>query len=108
MKTFQKKPGRAGKLGKQIRGFRHGQNPLSLHPQAEALLHAVSFLEPLNTPGRIDKLLLTGKERVTGRADFRGDLGLGGTGQKRIAAQALDRYLRIFWVNAFFHYFLLA
>ena len=79
-----------------------------MHPQAEALLHAVSFLEPLNTPGRIDKLLLAGKERVTGRADFRRDLGLGGTGQKRIAAQALDRYLRIFWVNAFFHYFLLA
>jgi len=108
MRTFQKKPGWAGKLGKQIRGFRHGQNPLSLHPQAEALLHAVSFLEPLDTPGGIDKLLLTGKERVTSRADFRRDLGLGGTGQKRIAAHALDRYLRIFWVNAFFHYFLLA
>jgi len=44
---------------KQIRGFRHGQNPLTLHPQAEALLHAVSFLEPLDTPGGIDKFLLT-------------------------------------------------
>jgi len=93
---------------KQIRGFRHGQNPLSLHPQAEALLHAVSFLEPLDTPGGIDKLLLTGKERVTSRTDFRGNLGLGGTGQKRITAQALDRYLGIFWVNALFHCFLLA
>jgi len=49
---------------------------------SEAMLHAVSFLEPLDTPGGIDKLLLTGKERVTSRADFRRDLGLGGTGQK--------------------------
>jgi hypothetical protein len=71
-------------------------------------LHAVSFLEPLDTAGGIDKFLLTGKERVAGRTDLRGDLGLGGTGLERIAAQTFNRHLGVFWVYSFFHDFLLA
>ncbi len=32
--------------------------------------------EPLHATGRIDQLLLTGKERVAGRADFQVDVAL--------------------------------
>jgi hypothetical protein len=74
----------------------------------EARLHAVSLLEPLDAAGGINKLLLTRKEWVTGRADFRRNLGLRGTGLERIAAQTFYRYLGIFWMYSLFHCFLLA
>jgi hypothetical protein len=41
-----------------------------------AFLHAVSLLESFNTTGRIDELLLAGKERVAGGTYLRRYLGL--------------------------------
>jgi len=47
--------------------------------------------EALDAAGGVDQLLLAGKERVAGSADFDDDVALvGGAGLKRIAACALD------------------
>ncbi len=45
--------------------------------KTEALLHAISLLESLNAAGCVHKLLLTGKERVTGGTNLGGYLGFG-------------------------------
>ena len=75
--------------------------------KAGTLLHAVSFLEPFNATGGVNKLLLTGEERMAGRADLRGDLRFGGTRLERIAAEAFHCYFCVVRVKSFFHIFLL-
>jgi hypothetical protein len=70
-----------------------------------ALLHAVSSLESLDTTGGVNKLLLAGKERVTGGTNFSRYLGFGGTGLECIAAQAFYGNLIILGMQPFFHNF---
>jgi hypothetical protein len=70
-----------------------------------AQLHAVSLFESLDTTCRIYKLLLTGKERVAGRANFCRYLRFGGTSQKGVAAQTLNRNFIILGMDSFFHNF---
>jgi hypothetical protein len=68
-----------------------------------AVVGAELLLEPLNTAGRIDKLLLAGKERVAIRANFSVDR-LGGTACfKRISATAVHHDLFVFRMYSFFH-----
>jgi hypothetical protein len=71
------------------------------------LLHAVSLFESLHPAGRINQLLLAGKERMTGGAYFSGNLRLGGPGLKGIATETFYGYFRILGMNTFFHIFLL-
>jgi hypothetical protein len=90
---------------KKLRGFRHGQNPLS-EPEARGpLLHAVAFLEPFNTPCGVDQFLLAGEERMAGGADLRADFLLGGAGLKIVAAEAFDGNFVVLGVDSFFHIF---
>ena len=73
------------------------------HGLLGAVVGAELLLESLNTPCRIDKLLLAGKERVAIRANFSMD-GLGGTaGFKRISATAVHHDLFVFRMYSFFH-----
>ena len=62
------------------------------------------LLELLNTARRVDKLLRASEERVTGRANFHGDLLDRAASRERISATATDgRFREVFWVNLFFH-----
>ena len=64
---------------------------------------AVLLLEPLYSPGRIDKFLLARIKRMAHRADFRVDF-LGRTSRlESITATAMDRYFIILWMYIFFH-----
>jgi hypothetical protein len=92
---------------KQLRGFRHRQNPLSYPKSLGDLLHAVSLLESFHPAGGIDQLLLPGKERMAGGADFSADFRLGGTALEGVAAQAPHRHFLILGMDSFFHIFLL-
>jgi hypothetical protein len=89
-----------------------GISPATKSPQETrkpwGLLHAVSLPEPLHAAGRIDQLLLAGEKRMTGGAYFGGNLRLGGTRLKSVAAEAFYRNFQILGVNTFFHIFLLA
>ena len=71
------------------------------------MLHAVSFLEPLDTSSSVNQFLLASEERVAGRAYLGGDLRPCRTGLERIAALAFDRYFRILGMNTLFHIFFL-
>jgi len=73
----------------------------------EQLNLAVTFFVAVNTSGSINQLLLAGVERVAGSAYFSVDLFLCGTCLECITAQALNGNLGIFWVDTFFHLFLL-
>jgi len=92
---------------KQLRGFRHRQNPLSYPKSPGDFLHAVSLLESFHPAGGIDQLLLSGKERMAGGADFGADFRLGGTALEGVAAQAFHRHFLILGMDSFFHIFLL-
>ena len=88
------------------RGFALRQSPFScLRNDISGL--AVTSFESFNTPGSVNKFLLAGEKRVTGRADFGVDLLTRGACLERVAAQAPDSYIGIHWVNTFFHLFLL-
>jgi hypothetical protein len=67
-------------------------------------LFAVSPLEALDASGGINQFLLSGKERVTGRAHFQPDIGLGGAGFKFVTASAGYQHFVIFGMNRFFHF----
>jgi hypothetical protein len=67
----------------------------------------VTFFEALNTSSGVDQFLFAGIKRVAGSADLGVDLFFCGTCQECITAQALNGNLGIFWVDAFFHVFLL-
>ncbi len=59
--------------------------------------------EALDAACGVDQLLLAGKERVAGGADFDMDVALvGGASGKIVAASALYVYLVVAGVNAFF------
>src|ERR1700751_1634460 len=65
----------------------------------------VLLLEAFDAAGRVNQLLLAGKERVALRADFDADqLAFAGrAGLKSASAGAVDRDGMIIGVNSFFH-----
>ncbi len=65
---------------------------------------SVFFLEPLNTTGGIDELLLAGIERMAHRADFGVDLFGRAAGLEGIAAAASDLNFFVFRMYIFFHW----
>ncbi len=67
------------------------------------LLDAVLLVELVNTTAGVDQLLLAGVERVALRADFNGDVGLGGAGLYNGTASALDGGLLIIRMDSFLH-----
>jgi len=67
-------------------------------------IQAVTSLETFNTTGGINELLLAGKKRMAGGAEFQSDIRLGGTGFKLAAAGATDRNGVILGMYSFFHY----
>jgi hypothetical protein len=71
---------------------------------AEATLHAVTSLEPLNPAGSVNQLLFAGEERVAGRADLGIYLRFCRTGFKGVAAETLDGNIDIFGVDSFSHF----
>ena len=59
--------------------------------------------EALDAACGVDQLLLAGKERVAGSADFDDDVALvGGAGLELVAAGALDVDVVVLGVNSFF------
>lgn len=62
-----------------------------------------SLLEFVHTACRVDKLLLTCVERVTGIANAYQHARLGGTGVDHVAASASDLTFHIPWVNFSLH-----
>src|SRR4029077_15457681 len=68
-----------------------------------AALETVLALEPLDTAGRVDQLLLSGEEWMAGRADLDVDGRDGGAGLDDVAAGTDDRRLVVPRMNAFLH-----
>lgn len=66
-------------------------------------MFGVALLVLLDTAGRIDKLLLTGKERMTGRADLNFHLIHDRAHLYFITTRAHCGYFMIFRVDTFFH-----
>ena len=69
--------------------------------------HAVLelFLEPVNTPGGVQDLLLARIERMTARTDVHLHPGHHTARLNHVAACALDGGRTIFRMNVFFHFF---
>jgi len=65
---------------------------------------AIFLLEFINTSAGIHKFLLTGKERMAGRANFHAQILLDRSALKRIPASASYRSYVIIRMNRFFHY----
>ena len=61
------------------------------------------LLESLDAAGRIDKLLLAGKERVAIRANFGMDRLCGAASLKCISAAAVHHHFFVFRMYSFFH-----
>jgi hypothetical protein len=60
--------------------------------------------ETLDAAGGVNQLLLAGEERMTGGANFHVDVALvGGTGEKRIAAGAMDAHFLVSGMDGCFH-----
>jgi hypothetical protein len=66
--------------------------------------NAVLFVEFLNASCRIQKLLLSGKERMASRTNFNFQIAGRAAGFKCIAACAGHRDLFVFWMDSFFHF----
>ncbi len=79
---------------------------VSVWDEKQLLLSALqTLLELINTSAGINKLLLTGKERMTLRANFNADhAALGGTGGNFLAASALDYSFTIIGMDSVFHF----
>ena len=78
----------------------------AVQAQAESklLVHTETLLEAVNTSACINKLLLTGVERMALGADFNSDVLLSGTGLDHITACAGDSGLNVVGMNSFFLY----
>src|SRR5271165_2433268 len=60
--------------------------------------------EALDTPGGVHQLLLAGKERMAGGADFYGDIALvGRAGYKCVAAGAMHAHFGVIGMDSIFH-----
>src|SRR6266403_2030784 len=60
--------------------------------------------EALDAAGRVHELLLAGKERMASGADFHADVALvGGAGNKRVTAGAMDPNFVVAGMNSCFH-----
>jgi len=79
---------------------------VSIWDEKKLLLSTLqTLLELINTSAGINKLLLTGKERMTLRANFNTDhAALGGTGGNFFAASALDYGFGIVRMDSVFHF----
>jgi hypothetical protein len=67
------------------------------------LFDVVFLSETFYTTGGVHELLLSGKERVAGGADFDLDVFCGRTGFYNISARTGDFGKFVFGMNAFFH-----
>lgn len=69
-----------------------------------AFLDIVALLEAVNASGSVDELLLSGKERMAGGANFDVDVLSGGrAGLDHASACALDLAIGVSGMNSFFH-----
>jgi hypothetical protein len=65
---------------------------------------SVLAAETLDAAGRVHELLLAGKERMAGGADFYADVALvGGAGDKCVTAGAMDPNFVVAGMNSCFH-----
>lgn len=70
-----------------------------------ALFQAELLLELFYTAATVDEFLLTGEERVAGRADVQSDFILGGQGSEFITASASNLAFLVVGMDTFFHEF---
>jgi hypothetical protein len=70
---------------------------------AEPLFFGVFFLEALDAPGGIDKLLLAGKERVACRTDLQADFLLRGTGFELVPTGATHLHFMVLGMYFLLH-----
>ena len=93
-------------LGEKKGDLPYDKTPLiSLRNDQSSL--AVTFFEALDTSCCVNQFLLAGVKRMACRTDLSADLTLRGTRLECVTAQALNGNFGIFWVDTFFHLFLL-
>ncbi len=80
-----------------------GQGVRLLRFNSFAARFGKALLEAFHAAGRVDKLLLAGKERVAAGANFKANAGFGRARLERVSASANDRAFYVIGVNSCFH-----